>query len=194
MNVSTTPLEGLLILEPRVFEDSRGFFLETFNAERYQRAGLPRDFVQDNWSRSCRDTLRGLHFQEPRGQGKLVWVTRGAVWDVAVDIRTGSPTFGRWFGLELTETNRKQLWIPPGFAHGFCTVSDVADFTYKCSEAYAPDCEQSILWSDAALAIDWPTRAPLLSKKDAAAPLMKDARRLPTYPKPAPLTLLGAAG
>jgi dTDP-4-dehydrorhamnose 3,5-epimerase len=181
MNVSTTPLEGLLVLEPRVFEDSRGFFLETFSSERYAEAGIPSTFVQDNWSRSCRDTLRGLHFQEPKPQGKLVWVTRGAVWDVAVDIRRGSPSFGRWFGLELTEANRKQLWIPPGFAHGFCTLSDTADFIYKCTEAYAPGCECAVLWNDSELAIDWPTRTPLLSPKDQKAPPLKDAPRLPAY-------------
>lgn len=181
MNVIQSPLPGVLVLEPRVFEDSRGFFLETFSEERYAPLGVKGPFVQDNWSRSCRDTLRGLHFQEPKAQGKLVWVTRGAVFDVAVDVRRGSPTFGRWFGVELSDGNRKQLWIPEGFAHGFCTLTDSADFMYKCTAPYAPECDAGVLWSDPSIGIEWPTRAPLLSKKDAAAPLLADAPRLPTY-------------
>lgn len=181
MNVTATPIAGLLVLEPRVFADSRGFFLETFHTTRYAEVGLPKNFVQDNWSRSSKDTLRGLHFQEPHAQGKLVWVVRGAVWDVAVDIRRGSPTFGRWFGLELSDENRKQLWIPPGFAHGFCVTSEAADFMYKCTSLYSPESERSVLWNDPDLAIPWPTSAPLLSKKDAAAPTLKASPVLPTY-------------
>ncbi len=181
MKATSTPLAGLSVIEPRVFEDPRGFFLETFNAARYEALGIPAHFVQDNWSRSQRGTLRGLHFQHPRGQGKLVWVPRGAVWDVAVDVRQGSATFGRWFGVELSEVNKKQLWIPPGFAHGFCVLSEVADFVYKCTELYAPECEQSVRWDDPTLAIEWPVEAPLLSKKDLAAPLLKDVARLPTF-------------
>lgn len=181
MNVVDTPLAGLKVIEPRVFEDPRGFFLETFNAGRYADAGITGTFVQDNWSRSQKGTLRGLHFQHPKGQGKLVWVPRGAVWDVAVDIRKGSPTFARWFGLELSESNKKQLWIPPGFAHGFCVLSDVADFVYKCTEIYAPDCEQSVRWDDPAIGIQWPVKEPLLSKKDLAAPLLEAVRQLPTF-------------
>lgn len=180
MNVSTTPLSGLLLIEPKVFEDPRGFFLETFNAAKYAQAGVPGTFVQDNWSRSVKDTVRGLHFQHPKGQGKLVWASRGSVWDVAVDIRKGSPTFGKWFGVELSEANKKQLWIPPGFAHGFCVLSDTADFQYKCTELYAPDCEQAIAWNDPELAVDWPTKTPLLSKKDLAAPRLADVARLPS--------------
>ncbi len=174
MIVKTTPLEGLIVIEPRVFEDSRGFFLETFNAEKYSSHGIPSQFVQDNWSRSIKNTLRGLHFQNPNAQGKLVSVIRGSVYDVAVDIRKESTTFGKWFGLELSDVNRRQLWIPPGFAHGFCVLSDVADFMYKCTEFYAPDCERAIAWNDPELGIDWPTPTPLLSPKDAAAPKMRD--------------------
>ena len=169
MNVDTTPLEGLLVITPRVFTDARGFFLETFHAQKYGAHGIAGPFVQDNWSHSVKDTLRGLHFQDPNAQGKLVCVTRGAAFDVAVDIRKGSPTFGKWFGLELSEGNRKQLWIPPGFAHGFCALSDQTDFLYKCTALYAPECEHSILWNDPAIGIEWPTRTPLLSKKDLEA-------------------------
>lgn len=169
MNVDSTPLAGLLVVTPRVFTDSRGFFLETFHAEKYAAHGISGPFVQDNWSHSVRDTLRGLHFQDPKAQGKLVCVTRGAAFDVAVDIRRGSATFGKWFGIELSESNRKQLWIPPGFAHGFCALSDETDFLYKCTALYAPECEHSILWNDPAIGIEWPTRSPLLSKKDSEA-------------------------
>ncbi|MEW5739890.1 MAG: dTDP-4-dehydrorhamnose 3,5-epimerase [Myxococcota bacterium] len=181
MNVTDTPLAGLKVIEPRVFEDPRGFFLETFHAGRYAAAGVPSHFVQDNWSRSQKGTLRGLHFQHPKDQGKLVWCSRGAVWDVAVDVRKGSPTFGKWFGLELTEANKKQLWLPPGFAHGFCVLSESADFVYKCTETYAPDCEQAVRWDDPAIGIEWPVKEPLLSKKDLAAPLLVDVARLPSY-------------
>ena len=181
MNVETTPLPGVLIVTPRVFSDSRGFFLETFHSEKYAAKGITGPFVQDNWSHSIKDTLRGLHFQNPNAQGKLVCVTRGAVFDVAVDIRVGSPTFGKWFGLELSESNRKQLWIPPGYAHGFCSLSDDADFLYKCTALYAPDCEHSILWNDPTIGIDWPTKSPLLSRKDLEAPTLAKAPRLPQF-------------
>lgn len=181
MNVETTPLAGVLIVTPRVFSDSRGFFLETFHAEKYAEKGIKADFVQDNWSHSVKDTLRGLHFQNPKAQGKLVCVTRGAVFDVVVDVRVGSPQFGQWFGLELSDSNRRQLWIPPGFAHGFCALTDDADFLYKCTALYAPDCEQSIHWSDPAIGIDWPTKSPLLSKKDLEAPLLAKVARLPQF-------------
>ena len=181
MKVDTTPLPGLLLVTPRVFGDSRGFFLETFHQEKYGAHGITGPFVQDNWSRSTKDTLRGLHFQHPNAQGKLVCVTRGAVFDVAVDIRVGSPHFGQWYGVELSESNRQQLWIPPGFAHGFCALTDEADFLYKCTALYAPDCEQSILWNDPMMAIEWPTSSPLLSKKDAEAPLLSKVARLPPF-------------
>jgi len=181
MKVTPTELPEVLLVEPRVFGDARGFFLETFQAERYAAAGIPGHFVQDNLSRSAKGTLRGLHFQEPRAQGKLVLVLHGAVWDVAVDVRRGSPRFGRWVGLELSEENRRQLWIPPGFAHGFCVVSDTADFFYKCTELYAPETERVVRWDDPALGIRWPIAAPLLSAKDRAAPTLADAPVLPVY-------------
>ena len=181
MNVEATSLAGVLIVTPRVFSDSRGFFLETFHSEKYAEKGIDAAFVQDNWSHSVKDTLRGLHFQNPKAQGKLVCVTRGAVFDVVVDVRVGSPQFGQWFGLELSDSNRRQLWIPPGFAHGFCALTDDADFLYKCTALYAPDCEQSILWSDPAIGIEWPTKSPLLSKKDLEAPLLAKVARLPQF-------------
>lgn len=181
MNVDTTPIPGVLVVTPRVFGDDRGFFLETFHAEKYRQHGITGPFVQDNWSHSVKDTLRGLHFQNPNAQGKLVCCTRGSVFDVAVDIRVGSPHFGKWFGCELSASNKKQLWIPPGFAHGFCALTDDADFLYKCTALYAPDCEQSIAWNDPAIGIDWPTQRPLLSKKDLEAPLLATAPRLPTF-------------
>jgi dTDP-4-dehydrorhamnose 3,5-epimerase len=170
VKVTPGPLEGLLIIEPRVFSDSRGYFLESFHAEKYAAIGIEGPFVQDNSSHSVKDTLRGLHFQHPKAQGKLVSVSHGSVFDVAVDIRKNSKTFGQWFGLELSDLNHLQLWVPPGFAHGFCVLSEVADFHYKCTNLYAPDCEQSVLWNDEAIGITWPTRAPLLSRKDAEAP------------------------
>ena len=181
MNVSETALPGVLLIEPRVFSDDRGFFLETFQLERYGTAGVPTVFVQDNLSRSVRGTLRGLHFQEPKAQGKLVQVTRGTVLDVVVDVRRGSPTFGRWLGMELSGDSPRQLWIPPGFAHGFCVTSESADFWYKCTAPYAPAAERSIRWDDPAIGIVWPVQQPLLSKKDANAPLLADAPVLPNY-------------
>ncbi len=181
MKVTETPLPGVLLFEPQVFGDARGFFMETFQAHRYAEAGVRASFVQDNLSRSVKGTLRGLHLQEPRPQGKLVQALAGAVFDVAVDVRKGSPHFGKWYGVELSEANRRQLWIPPGFAHGFCVLSDSADFSYKCSELYAPESERSVLWNDPDLGIDWPVKEPLLSKKDAGAPRLKDASVLPAY-------------
>jgi dTDP-4-dehydrorhamnose 3,5-epimerase len=181
MKIEPTALPGVLVIAPRIFADERGRFLETYHAERYAAAGLPARFVQDNYSRSQRGTLRGLHFQEPTAQGKLVQVLRGSVFDVAVDIRRGSPTFGRWFGLELDGESMTQLWIPPGFAHGFCVTSDEADFVYKCTAPYAPAHERAIRWDDAQLGIRWPVERPLLSPKDAAAPSLAEAPVLPDY-------------
>lgn len=181
MNVSTTSLPGVLVVEPKVFGDSRGFFLETFHAAKYEAAGLPTGFVQDNWSRSAKGILRGLHFQNPKAQGKLVWCVRGTVFDVAVDVRVGSPHFGKWFGLELSEGSKKQLWVPPGFAHGFCVLSDEADFVYKCTELYAPENEQSVLWNDPAIGITWPVQSPSLSGKDAKALPLAQVTNLPRY-------------
>jgi len=182
VKVITTEIPGVLILEPKVFGDERGFFLETFHAKRYADAGIPGPFVQDNYSRSVKGTLRGLHFQEPQAQGKLVQVVAGAVYDVAVDIRKGSPTFGKWVGVELSAENKRQFWVPPGFAHGFCVTSESADFQYKCTALYAPENERAIIWNDPDLAIPWPiSGAPKLSAKDAAAPRLKDAPMLPVY-------------
>jgi len=181
MHVVTTELPGVVVVEPKVWGDQRGFFLETFQAERYAEAGIRGPFVQDNWSRSVRGTLRGMHFQEPHAQGKLVQVVRGAVWDVAADVRRGSPTFGRWVGVELSEENKRQLWVPPGFAHGFVVLSEAADFFYKCTALYRPEAERAVVWNDPDLAIRWPIAEPLLSPKDAAAPRLADAPLLPIF-------------
>lgn len=171
MNVITTELPGVLVLEPRVFGDERGFFMESFNQQRFDEAtGTAYRFVQDNHSRSARGVLRGLHYQlPPHAQGKLVRVTQGAVFDVAVDLRRGSAGFGRWMGVELSGENHRQLWIPPGCAHGFLVLSESADFLYKTTGYYAPQAERCLLWNDADLGIDWPDigRPPLLSAKDA---------------------------
>ena len=166
MKVIETELAGVLLLEPKVFGDVRGFFLETWQAARYAEAGLPERFVQDNQSRSRRGVLRGLHYQLIPPQGKLVWGTRGAVFDVAVDIRRGSPQFGRWYGCVLDDVDHRQLYIPPGFAHGFCVLSDEADFFYKCTDYYHPQSERGIAWNDPAIGIDWPLREVALSGKD----------------------------
>jgi len=181
VRVTPTQLPEVLLVEPRVFGDARGFFVETFHTERYSAGGIRGPFVQDNLSRSVQRTLRGLHFQEPRPQGKLVQVFRGAVWDVAVDVRRGSPTFGAWLGMELSDENHRQLWIPPGFAHGFCVLSEMADFSYKCTEFYAPDAERCVRWDDPALGIRWPVHSPVLSEKDRFAPLLSEAAVLPVY-------------
>lgn len=181
MNVEATPLPGLLLISPSMRPVSGGLFLELFHAQKYGAHGITGPFVQDNWSHSVKDTLRGLHFQNPNAQGKLVCVTRGAVFDVAVDVRVESPHFGKWFGCELSESNKRQLWVPPGFAHGFCCLSDETDFLYKCTALYAPDSEHSILWNDPAIGIEWPTKAPLLSKKDQEAPVLSKVQGLPQY-------------
>ena len=175
MRVLQTPIPGLLVVEPRVFGDERGFFLETFNAERFAEHGLPTTFVQDNHSRSARGVLRGLHYQRRNPQGKLVSVVRGEVWDVAVDIRDGSPTFGKWFGMSLSESRRQLLWIPPGFAHGFCVLSESADFLYKCTALYDAADDRGIRWDDPAIGIDWPIADPTLSAKDRALPTLAEA-------------------
>jgi dTDP-4-dehydrorhamnose 3,5-epimerase len=181
MKVSDTDLPGVKVIELDVFRDSRGYFMETHNAERYAKLGIADTFVQDNFSRSIRGTLRGLHYQEPFAQGKLVSVLDGAVFDVVVDIRRGSPTFGRWWGIELRADQPRQVWIPAGFAHGFCVTSETALFSYKVTERYSKESERSILWNDPALGIRWPVEAPLLSPKDAAAPTLRDAEVLPAY-------------
>lgn len=175
MEVEKTPIEGVLLIKPDVWRDARGYFVETWQKERYEARGIAFPFVQDNRSRSVRGILRGLHFQRRFPQGKLVSVSSGSVFDVAVDIRKNSPTFGQWYGAELTGENQHQMWIPPGLAHGFCVCSEVADFSYKCTELYNPKDEGSILWNDPDLAIAWPVPNPSLSAKDLAAPLLKDA-------------------
>ena len=172
MKVTSCDLAGLLLIEPAVFGDNRGFFLESWNRQRYGEAGIPPDFVQDNFSLSSRGTLRGLHFQNPVAQGKLVSVWQGEVWDVAVDIRRQSPTFRRWFGATLSAQNKRQLYVPPGFAHGFVVLSENALFHYKCTEFYSPKDEQGFRWDDPAVGIQWPIDRPILSKRDAASPLL----------------------
>ncbi|MCP4697493.1 MAG: dTDP-4-dehydrorhamnose 3,5-epimerase [Gammaproteobacteria bacterium] len=174
MNVIQTEIPGALIIEPKVFGDERGFFIETFQAERYAGIGISGAFVQDNHSRSSHGVLRGLHFQRRCPQGKLVCVTRGAVFDVAVDIRENSPAFGRWEGVELSEDNHKQFYVPPGCAHGFCVISEIADFQYKCTDYYHPEDEGCLRWNDPKLGIDWPLEQPKLSAKDANAPFLND--------------------
>jgi dTDP-4-dehydrorhamnose 3,5-epimerase len=168
VRVTTIDIPDVVLIEPKVFRDPRGLFLETFHAGRYADAGIPGPFVQDNYSQSLRGTLRGLHYQEPHAQGKLVMVTDGAVYDVVVDIRKGSPTFGRWYGVDLSSENRLQVYVPPGCAHGFCVTSDRASFIYKCTDYYAPGDERGIIWNDPALAISWPVTTPILSAKDQA--------------------------
>lgn len=166
MTVRDTSIPGVLVVEPRVFGDGRGFFLERYHAGRYAEAGIDARFVQDNHSRSRRGTLRGLHFQRARPQGKLVEAARGRIWDVVVDLRSGSPTFGRWEGHDLDDEACRQLWVPPGLAHGFCVLSDEADVLYKCTDVYRPDDEGGVAWDDPDLGIGWPVERPVLSDKD----------------------------
>lgn len=174
MRVRETDLPGVLVIEPRVFTDPRGTFVETWRADRYGEHGMPGPFVQDNQSRSGRNTLRGLHWQWRRPQGKLVRVVEGEVFDVAVDIRPDSPTFGRWTGLILSGENFLQCYVPPGFAHGFCVLSDSAQVEYKCTDYYDAGGEGGLIWNDPDLAIDWPVSAPLLSGRDAAHPTLRE--------------------
>ena len=175
MNVIKTKLKDCVIIEPKVFGDERGFFLETFQADRYaDLVGISLSFVQDNHSRSSRGVLRGLHFQKTKPQGKLVRVVRGEVYDVALDIRSGSPTYGQWEAVILSEENKTQFWVPPGFAHGFLVLSDTADFEYKCTDYYDSSDEGSVLWNDPDLNVPWPIDNPLLSEKDANAPKLAD--------------------
>ncbi|MFQ5508353.1 MAG: dTDP-4-dehydrorhamnose 3,5-epimerase [Leptospirillia bacterium] len=169
MKFHTTPLPGLIRVEPTVFGDARGFFMETYHAEKYREGGIEAVFVQDNHSASVKGTLRGMHYQLGRPQGKLVRVVFGEIFDVAVDIRKGSPTFGQWYGVTLSEQNRMQLYVPVGFAHGFCVTSERAEVIYKCTDIYYPEGDRGILWSDPAIGIDWPVSDPVLSDKDRAA-------------------------
>lgn len=177
MKVTKTKLRGVLVLDPDVYEDERGFFLETWSQRRYAELGIDQAFVQDNVSSSKKGVLRGLHLQHPHGQGKLVQVLSGDVFDVAVDVRVDSPTFGQWEGMVLSGANRRQLWIPPGFAHGFCVLSESALFAYKCSDFYRREAELGVIWNDPDLAIDWPLQAPRLSQKDAEFPRLAEIPR-----------------
>ena len=181
-----TPLDHpeVLLIEPEVFSDARGFFMETFHAAKYASQGLPEVFLQDNHSRSVRGVLRGLHYQLKYPQGKLVRVVTGEVFDVAVDIRKGSPFFGKWAGAVLSEKNQQQMYIPPGFAHGFCTLSEQADFLYKCTDLYAPGDEYGIAWDDPDIAIEWPQLNYLLSDKDLGNPKLSESVNLPVYEAP----------
>jgi dTDP-4-dehydrorhamnose 3,5-epimerase len=174
MNVHRCELEGLLLIEPKVLGDARGFFLESWSRDRYRDAGIGADFVQDNFSFSCRGTLRGMHAQNPRPQGKLVSVWQGEVWDVVVDLRRASPTFGRWFGVTLSAENKRQLWVPPAFAHGFVVTSDTALFHYKVTDTYSPSDEIGFLWNDPAVGIRWPVENPILSARDTKNPPLRE--------------------
>ena len=183
MKVTPTKLEGVLIVEPAVFGDERGYFLETYNMPRYVDAGIDGTFVQDNLSCSATGVLRGLHFQNPHPQGKLVNVLRGEVFDVAVDIRSGSPTFGQWVGVTLSGENKQQLYIPEGYAHGFCATRDDTLFAYKCTDIYHPESERTIIWDDPELGIEWPTASPIVAAKDLTGRRLKDfgPDQLPAY-------------
>jgi dTDP-4-dehydrorhamnose 3,5-epimerase len=174
LKVTETALPGVLIIDPVVHGDQRGFFLETWKADQYRSIGIKESFVQDNHSRSEKNVLRGLHFQKSHPQGKLVRVARGSVFDVAADIDPLSPTYGRWVGVELNDESMRQFYVPPGYAHGFCVLSEIADFLYKCTDYYRADDEMGIFWNDPDLAIDWPVQNPSLSQRDQNLPVLKD--------------------
>lgn len=177
MDINKTKLPGVLIIKPKVFLDNRGFFKETFRTDRYYNAGIALPFVQDNYSRSQKGVLRGLHLQKTRQQGKLVSCSSGSIYDVAVDIDPKSKTFGNYVGVELTEQNHIQLWIPPEYAHGFCVLSETADIYYKCTNFYFPDDEAGLIWNDPDVSIDWPIKSPMLSEKDKLLPTLSEIRR-----------------
>jgi dTDP-4-dehydrorhamnose 3,5-epimerase len=183
MKVTPTSLPNVLIIEPTIFEDKRGFFIETYHQSKYEQSHIHSIFVQDNFSHSVHGILRGLHYQLHYPQAKLVQVIHGAIFDVAVDIRQGSPTFGKWIGAHISDKNRRQIFVPEGFAHGFCVLSETADVMYKCTDFYVPDDEGGILWSDSDIGINWPIADPLLSDKDSLYPCLKDVppERLPVY-------------
>lgn len=174
MNVEETTLPGVLVLSPTVYRDARGYFVTTYQQALFEDVGITQPFVQHNQSRSARNTIRGLHYQYPHDQGKLVRIVDGAVYDVVVDIRQGSPTYGRSIGVELSAENHRLLWVPPGLAHGFCTLSDCAVMVYECTDFYAPDCEHTVLWNDPELNIDWPADNPILSDKDRRGVPLRD--------------------
>lgn len=183
MEILKTSLPGVLIIQPDIFKDKRGFFMETYHRKKYAEEGLDQSFVQDNLSYSIRGTLRGLHYQYPNAQSKLVQAVKGKIYDVVVDIRQGSPTFGQWTGVHLSDENKRQFFVPEGFAHGFCVISDTAFVIYKCSDFYTPESEKGLLWSDPDIGIDWPVKEPLLSPKDIQCPNLKDipSECLPEY-------------
>jgi len=182
MKCIDTPIPGIILIEPDVHEDRRGYFIELYHLDRYAKAGLHARFVQDNFARSVQATLRGLHYQRRNPQGKLVMVMEGTIFDVAVDVRRGSPFLGKWYGVELSTENKRQLYIPPGFAHGYCVVSETAAVMYKCTDFYVPEDERGIIWNDPALGISWPVATPLLSAKDQSfATLAESGTELPTY-------------
>jgi dTDP-4-dehydrorhamnose 3,5-epimerase len=185
MKVSKTILAGVLMIEPRSYQDARGFFMETYQQQKYADAGIACKFIQDNLAYSMQNTLRGLHFQQPQAQAKLIQVIQGVIVDVTVDIRTGSPTFGQWDAVELSDVNRRQLFVPEGFAHGFCVLSETAYVHYKCSDVYAPQAEGGVYYADPDLGIQWPVAEPLLSDKDSRFPFLRDIplEKLPTYQK-----------
>ena len=183
MKIIQTKIPDVLIVEPAVYKDGRGYFMETWNARKYAAHGVEYTFVQDNRSRSDQGVLRGLHYQLNNPQGKLVSVVTGSVFDVAVDIRTSSPTFGQWVSVELNDKNHRQMFIPPGFAHGFFVMSEAADFVYKCTDFYAPDDEHGIIWNDPDLGIDWPEGVPSISEKDEKLPTFKEAMELGLLPE-----------
>jgi dTDP-4-dehydrorhamnose 3,5-epimerase len=185
MRILPTTIPDVLIIEPDIFGDQRGFFYETYSEERYRSVGIDSKFCQDNLSLSEKNVLRGLHYQHQNTQGKLVYVLKGEVLDVAVDIRLGSPTFGKYFSSILSSENKLQMWVPPGFAHGFCVISEEALFCYKCTDYYNAEAEISIKWDDPNIAINWPNTSPILSKKDMSAPLLNELPedRLPLYKK-----------
>ena len=178
-----TSLPGVILIEPQVFKDARGFLIETFHQRKYAEGGIGPVFVQDNYSHSRRNTLRGLHYQLGHAQGKLVYVATGQIFDVAVDIRRGSPSFGQWSGVRLSADNKRQVYIPEGFAHGFCVLSDTADVIYKCTDYYSPEGECGIFWADPAIGIDWPVKNPILSEKDNRNPKLSGLaeERLPIF-------------
>ncbi len=177
MNITQLDIPGVILIEPKVFDDNRGFFLETFSCERYQKAGIPKPFIQDNHSYSKKGTVRGLHYQLTQPQGKLVYCITGEIFDVAVDIRRGSPTFGQWAGAILSRENHRQLYVPEGFAHGFCVLSDTADVMYKCTDLYKPGDDYGIIWNDPEINIEWPVPAEtaVLSEKDSQCPTLAEA-------------------
>lgn len=179
MKFEQTALAGVMIVDAKVFGDHRGFFMETYHKQRFAEAGIDSEFVQDNHSRSCRGTLRGLHYQIRHPQGKLVRAVQGTIFDVAVDLRRSSPTFGKWVGYELSDENRRQLYVPPGFGHGFCVLSETAEVIYKCTDLYHPEEERSLLWNDPHVGVQWPIQEPILSAKDLQGKLFADAEMFP---------------